>query len=465
MTAAPFNLKIKIPVETENDEPVEATPDDTRSKKQAWTPEEDRILTELVKKEGPRNWTAIAEKLQTRVGKQCRERWHNHLAPDVKKQTWSPEEDAIILSSVEKMGPRWCEIVKLLPGRTDNAIKNRYHTHRRKLERNPKREHHHLDPNIPAPAKSQSLACKRLKMEAVSEPLMTLSAAAIAANDITHHKAGPQCSGLEREVAVSNESSDTTVFVPSAEVGDVGVSHSNAASDSETTCKNLEKMEKHPWSAEEDASLRSLVEQYGPKGWTTIATFMPDRVSKQCRERWHNHLSPDVKKHNWSVEEDKIIMESVEKIGKKWSQIVELLPGRTDNAIKNRWNSNMRKMLRQTRKMLISMCPPEGGGALNGRVAESSKSAEVGATGLLSLALVAAQQVDPGDEEVQSSVESVDAQTGTGRSKPAIESIEAQTAPLLLRIGANHDMLYASGKTSSPRARRAALAVYSMKVH
>eukprot|EP00934_Nitzschia_sp_Nitz4_P003372 Nitzschia sp. Nitz4//scaffold78_size91513//77999//79602//NITZ4_004938-RA/size91513-snap-gene-0.129-mRNA-1//1//CDS//3329558157//3362//frame0 len=102
----------------------------------AWTKEEDSLLLSIVQSmHMPMKWSLVAQSLPGRTGKQCRERYVNHLNPRLKVTDWSPLEDATIFHLYNTIGSHWAKMSKMIPGRTDNGIKNRFHNLRRQLER------------------------------------------------------------------------------------------------------------------------------------------------------------------------------------------------------------------------------------------------------------------------------------------------------------------------------------------
>ncbi|KAF5752390.1 hypothetical protein HS088_TW01G00299 [Tripterygium wilfordii] len=102
-------------------------------KKGPWTPEEDRILVSYIHNYGHANWRALPKQAGLlRCGKSCRLRWINYLRPDIKRGNFTKEEEDTIITLHESLGNRWSAIAAQLPGRTDNEIKNVWHTHLKK---------------------------------------------------------------------------------------------------------------------------------------------------------------------------------------------------------------------------------------------------------------------------------------------------------------------------------------------
>ncbi|XP_059276990.1 transcription factor MYB41-like [Lycium ferocissimum] len=105
-------------------------------------------------------------------------------------------------------------------------------------------------------------------------------------------------------------------------------------------------LKKGPWTQEEDVKLIEYIQVHGPGNWRSLPKNAGlERCGKSCRLRWTNYLRPDIKRGRFSFEEEETIIQLHSVLGNKWSAIAARLPGRTDNEIKNYWNTHIRKRL------------------------------------------------------------------------------------------------------------------------
>ncbi|CDY64987.1 BnaA02g35490D, partial [Brassica napus] len=111
-------------------------------------------------------------------------------------------------------------------------------------------------------------------------------------------------------------------------------------------CCEKENVKRGQWTPEEDNKLASYIAQHGTRNWRLIPKNAGlQRCGKSCRLRWTNYLRPDLKHGQFSDAEEHIIVKFHSVLGNRWSLIAAQLPGRTDNDVKNYWNTKLKKKL------------------------------------------------------------------------------------------------------------------------
>ncbi|KAG8362972.1 hypothetical protein BUALT_Bualt07G0164100 [Buddleja alternifolia] len=129
------------------------------------------------------------------------------------------------------------------------------------------------------------------------------------------------------------------------------------------------------WTAEEDRKLAEAIEINGPKQWTTItAKSGLNRCAKSCRLRWMNYLRPNIKRGNMSDQEEDLIIRLHKLLGNRWSLIAARLPGRTDNEIKNYWNSHLSKKKFEKEGLIAGISTKELGSKIDKKTGEENKA-------------------------------------------------------------------------------------------
>ncbi|KAL1360819.1 hypothetical protein HN51_006198 [Arachis hypogaea] len=122
-------------------------------------------------------------------------------------------------------------------------------------------------------------------------------------------------------------------------------------------CCDKEGVKKGPWTPEEDIILVSYIQEHGPGNWRAVPTNTGlSRCSKSCRLRWTNYLRPGIKRGNFTEQEEKMIIHLQDLLGNRWAAIASYLPQRTDNDIKNYWNTHLKKKLKKLQAPSSGVC-------------------------------------------------------------------------------------------------------------
>ncbi|XP_042381246.1 transcription factor MYB60-like [Zingiber officinale] len=123
-------------------------------------------------------------------------------------------------------------------------------------------------------------------------------------------------------------------------------------------CCDKVGIKKGPWTPEEDIILVTYIKKHGPGNWRSVPTNTGlMRCSKSCRLRWTNYLRPGIKRGNFTPREEGLIIHLQSMLGNKWAAIASYLPQRTDNDIKNYWNTHLKKKANQARNPGVSALP------------------------------------------------------------------------------------------------------------
>jgi hypothetical protein len=278
-----------------------------------WTEDEDSKLKDAVLSHGGKHWAAIAALVPGRRKTQCRVRWNRVLKKRSEQAightgTWAEDEDIKLKDAVQIYGGKnWDAITALVPGRTQMQCSTRWHND--------------LDRSIDlAPGRSIDLAPgytgtwtedEDSKLKDAAQTHGGKDWAAIAA--LVPGRTIMQCSNRWHYAL------DPSIDRVNGRMGDT-------------------------WTEDEDSKLKDAVQaQCGVrKNWVAIAALFPDRTTRQCATRWHKTFGKAERKGTWTEDEDSKLKDSVRKHGgKNWGAIATLVPGRAKKQCRDRWHNHL----------------------------------------------------------------------------------------------------------------------------
>ncbi|XP_059456448.1 uncharacterized protein LOC132186486 [Corylus avellana] len=338
-----------------------------------WSKEEDDLTMKLVAKKGKHKWSEIAKSLPGRIGKQCRERWHNHLNPDIKKTAWTEEEELILIRSHQIYGNKWAEIAKSLHGRTENSIKNHWNCSVRKKAES-KEIKRSLDQKVNLKGSAYTCSPETIFDADNASTSSGPSVGQCQESDNnykgntfreshntdnsggkrnskspvsfctppSHNKGAStvECSSAESILRSAARSFNNTPSIIRKRRLQCSRKIDNANDHNDIVCSQEEIIREnfdinsphllHLRPCDDRCDINSIVVVTNEK-----QLFLSPSKSQK--------LQTDIKKTAWTEEEELILIRSHQIYGNKWAEIAKSLHGRTENSIKNHWNCSVRK--------------------------------------------------------------------------------------------------------------------------
>jgi hypothetical protein len=296
----------------------------SKTKLQRWSPGEDKLLNKAVRDFGA-DWVKVASTVPGRSNRQCRLRWANHLDPKVNKEPLSDSEYGILIKAHASLGNKWADIVRCLPGRTDEFIKYnwcnkvfgkivKYLMKKRAVDKG-------------------QILCKKEGSFDYQDGELEGAILFVLSNFKKPFSAGKRSRPSDDETSHSDESelpkAKRTALPDKGECQEVATSPTDVSVPSAHQDSQEEKnRRKHrSWSTDEDDLLRNFVLQHSDD-WSTVSSLIPGRSKQQCSYRWTRHLDPNISKVPFTSQEYRVFLEAHTQLGNKWVDIAKVLPGR-----------------------------------------------------------------------------------------------------------------------------------------
>jgi hypothetical protein len=259
-------------------ETTEELPERKRNSKRRmrvrWTPAEDAIIMHARMAVPPELWEGIAGRLDERTPRECRDRWHHYLSPEIRSEPWTHEEDALLVEKINEMGPAWKFMVPLFHKRTEDEIKGRWISH--------------------------------VQFETLHDGTEFVFRERQARRDLPERGDTGDCpKGFKFD---GSESTPDAIDSPEGATGAPG----------------------RLFTPAEDAVIMRRRLMRPPETWAEIAARLKGRTAEQCRHRWRRHLSDMVHAEPWNSDEDALRVEKSNGIGPVRAKKVPAFSNRSD---------------------------------------------------------------------------------------------------------------------------------------